>query len=81
MRKYEIPVIDLHGCSADQVFDLLDRFIRTQKNQERICIIVGKGKGVIKEKTLEYLKQIHYSWKYEVARGVENKGALIVDLY
>lgn len=74
-------MIDLHGCSADQVFDLLDRFIRAHKNQERIRIIVGKGKGVIREKTLEYLEQTHYSWKYETIRGVENKGALIVDLY
>ena len=81
MKKPNLPVFDLHGCSADQVFDLLDRFIRAQKNQERVCIIVGKGKGVIQEKTLEYLAQTHYSWKWKRIRGVENRGALIVDLF
>ena len=75
-----IPVIDLHGRVEDEVFDLLDRFIRHNKNQKKIKIITGKGQGVIQKKTLEYLKMAHCTWKYENAIGVANKGAILVDI-
>ena len=81
MNPDKIPNIDLHGCTEDEVFDLLDRFIRKYKDQEQVTVIVGKGKGVIKNKVLEYLKKGHYPWDYEKFRGIINKGALIVDLY
>ncbi len=81
MRQKKIPSIDFHGRTDDEVFDLLDCFIRKNKDQNRIVVIVGKGKGIIKNKVLEYLKMAHYSWSYERNRGISNKGALIVDLY
>ena len=81
MGKSKIPCLDLHGQTEDKVFDLLDQFIRKHQHYEQIMFIVGKGKGIIKQKTLEYLKMAHYPWQYEKVRGSTNKGALIVDLY
>lgn len=81
MSPNKIPSIDLHGCTTDEVVDLLDRFIRKYENQEQIVVIVGKGKGVIKNKVLEYLKMGHYPWDYEKFQGLINEGALVVDLY
>ena len=75
-----IPKLDLHGKSEDELFDLLDYFIRKNKDQEEVLIIVGKGKGVIKSKTLKYLTMADYSWRYEKVKGIDNEGALVVDL-
>jgi len=80
MKRKIYPVIDLHGRTVDEVFDLLDSFIRKNQRQERIMVIVGKGRGIIKKKVLEYLKMAHYSWVYERSGGVSNPGALLVDL-
>ena len=76
-----IPQLDLHGESKEEIFDLLDRFLRENKDQEQVLVIVGKGKGVIKKKVLEYLKLVQYPWRNERVNGFENKGALIIDLY
>ena len=78
MRK--IPSIDLHGKTQEEVFDLLDSFLRKNANQALVLIIVGKGKGLVKKKTLEYLKQARYSWKYEKVKGFINEGALLVEM-
>ena len=80
MGSNKIPSFDLHGKQEDEVFDLLDRFIREQGDKEQVLLIVGKGKGVIKQKTIEYLKLTRYSWRYEKVRGIVNLGALLVDL-
>ena len=76
-----IPQLDLHGKSEEEVCEVLDRFFRDHENQEQVLVIVGKGRGVIKKKALEYLASIKYGWNYEKVRGVENTGALVVDLY
>lgn len=81
MSRKKIPKIDLHGCPLDEVFDLLDQFIRKHSQREQILVIVGKGQGVIKQKVLEYLKMAHYSWTYEKISGIANEGALVVDMY
>jgi len=75
-----IPQLDLHGKTEEEIFDLLDCFIRENSTKEEVLVIVGKGKGIIKNKVLEYLKLIGYSWTYEKVRGVENQGALMIDL-
>lgn len=80
MKKNKDPSIDLHGCTADEVFDLLDRFIRKHQEQEQVIVIVGKGKGIVRKKVLEYLEIAHYSWAYEKNMGIINQGALVVDL-
>ena len=81
MRKSKIPRLDLHGQTEDKVFDLLDQFIRKHQKHEQLMLIVGKGKGIVKKKAIEYLKMTHYPWQYEKIRGITNEGALIIDLY
>ena len=80
MPSKKRPTLDLHGCTTDEVFNLLDKFIRENNKHPELCVIVGKGKGLIKEKAISYLKGAHYPWRYEKMRGIENTGALIVDL-
>ena len=81
MNSKKIPSLDLHGKQEDEVFDLLDPFIRENRDKEQVLLIVGKGKGIVKRKVEEYLKMAHYSWSYEKVRGVVNTGALLIDLY
>ena len=82
MKKKNIPSLDLHGHDSDKIFDILDQFIRQHKKEEQILIIFGKGKGILRNKVLEYLKITHYSWIDDVTNaGFSNKGALIVDLH
>ena len=80
MRRDKIPKLDLHGRSADEIFNLLDQFLRQNKTKEQVLIVVGKGRGIVKQKSLEYLRKAGYSWRDEKVRGMPNKGALIVDL-
>ena len=80
MRHSQAPAIDLHGRTEDEIFDLLDQFIRKHQNQEQVIVIVGKGRGIVRKKVLEYLEMAHYSWSYETVRGIFNEGALIVNL-
>ena len=81
MNSKKIPTFDLHGKQEDEVFDLLDQFIREHRDKEQILLIVGKGRGVVKKKAIEYLSLAHYTWSYEKFRGIVNPGALLVDLY
>lgn len=76
-----IPQLDLHGAVEEEVFDLLDRFLRDHRDQEQALIIVGRGKGIIKKKVIEYLELTAYPWSYERVKGLENTGALVIDLY
>ena len=80
MLKKNIPSLDLHGCTKDEVFNLLDRFIVRYSHHDELRVIVGRGRGIVRQKAIEYLKGAHYPWRYERAQGVENTGALIVDL-
>ena len=81
VNPHTIPSLDFHGKQEDEVFDLLDRFIREHTGKEQVLLIVGKGRGIVKGKVIEYLKLAHYSWSYEKNRGILNPGALLVDLY
>ena len=80
MASKKIPTLDLHGCTTDEVFNLMDQFITDNNHHPELLVIVGKGQGLLKQKTIEYLKGGHYPWRYEKVYGFENKGALIVDL-
>lgn len=76
------PSLDLHGRSKDEVFDLLDAFLREHESREQVLVIVGIGRGLIKKEALKYLEQIGLSWRHERdIRGLENPGALVIDLY
>lgn len=74
------PVLDLHGRTEDEIFDLLDPFIRKHRHEKQVLIIPGRGRGIVKNKVLEYLKKGGYSWTYEKTKGLLNEGALIVGL-
>ncbi len=54
----QIPSLDLHGSVVDEVFDLMDRFLRREEanGSDRVRIIHGKGTGKVKEKALEYCR-------------------------
>ena len=78
MKKYK--TLDLHGLSEEEIFDRLDYFIRQHSKEEEILIIVGKGRGVLKKKAVEYLKLCGYKWRDSRDHGRTNKGALIVEL-
>lgn len=76
-----IPQLNLHGRTEEDAFDLLDCFIRENKNEEQVLVITGIGRGVIQKKVLKYLKLTGFSWSYQKVRGFENRGALVIDLY
>ena len=42
MNSKKIPELDLHGKQEDEIFDLLDRFIREHANREAGLIDSGK---------------------------------------
>ena len=73
--------MDLHGKTQDELFDILDPFLRKHENQPYVLLIVGKGKGLLKKKTVEYLKKVGYSWEYEKKGALVNKGALVVEMF
>ena len=74
------PTLDLHGKTREEVFPLLDSFIMKNQNAETVLVIVGKGRGLVRQKTIEWLKSAQYPYRYEITQGVENPGALVVDL-
>lgn len=78
MKRYK--TLDLHGLKDEEVFNRLDRFIRQHSEEEEVALIVGKGRGVIKRKAVEYLEMCHYKWRYSRDHGRENRGSLIVEL-
>ena len=81
MPARKMPTLDLHGRTGDEVFGLLDQFITKHKRCKELRVIVGRGRGIVKQRAVEYLKGAHYPWRHERAHsGVENPGALILDL-
>ena len=74
------PCLDLHGFITDDIFDKIDQFIMQNKDKEEVCVIVGKGRGLVKQKVIEYLELGEYPWSYEKNYGQVNDGALVIDL-
>jgi dsDNA-specific endonuclease/ATPase MutS2 len=58
-----IPTLDLHGVVVDDVFDLMDRFLRREEanGTDRVRILHGRGTGKIREKALEYCRLAGHS--------------------
>lgn len=76
-----MPKLDLHGYKSDEVYDAIDLFLRKNAHKARVNIIPGKGSGIVKKLTLEYLKQAGYPWEYEaLSNGNKNTGSLIIFL-
>ncbi len=81
LLRDNIPKLDCHGVLEDKIFDVLDRFIRNNVTKEEIEVVVGKGKGIIKKRVIEYLKIAGYSWRYSrSSTGAINEGAIIVEI-
>jgi dsDNA-specific endonuclease/ATPase MutS2 len=75
-KSKNLPTLDLHGYVVDDVFDALDRFLRTaeERGHPWVRIITGKGTGKVRAKTLEYLKLAHYKPQPEP----HNEGSFVV---
>lgn len=81
--KSTVRVIDLHGRTQDEIFDLVDRFLlnEIQKSSQKVKIMTGKGKGIVQKQVIDYLKKSGYHWNYErLDNGKANEGVLIVYL-
>jgi DNA-nicking Smr family endonuclease len=81
--KAAVRMIDLHGRTQDEIFDLVDRFLLNEikKNSQQIKIMTGKGKGIVQKQVIDYLKKAGYHWNYErLDNGKANEGVLIVYL-
>jgi len=70
--KDKIKTLDLHGFKQDEVFSAVDSFLLKNQQQKRVRIIPGKGKGLVKQKVIDYLRQAHYPYE------MENEGSLLV---
>lgn len=78
-RKNQVPVLDLHGQTSNQVFGLIEDFLRKYRHLPKIKIMTGKGAGVLQNKTQEYLEMGGYPWVYEKLRdGRVNTGVLLI---
>ena len=78
--KNTTPTLDLHGFTTDRVFDVLDQFLTKNSHHSELMVIVGKGRGLIQKKVVEYLKLGRYPWRYEKIHGKTNEGSLLIDL-
>ena len=81
MSKKNRPTLDLHGKTTEEVFPLLEGFIAKNQQAEEVLLIVGKGRGLVRQQAIKWLKGAGYPYRYEKAGGVDNIGALIIDLY
>ncbi len=54
----QIPTLDLHGVVVDDVFDLMDRFLRREEANGSDCVRIlhGRGTGKVRAKALEYCR-------------------------
>ncbi len=78
-KNKKAPLLDLHGLSIDQVYDAIDRFLRKHQNTKTVHIMTGKGKGLVKKETEQYLKQAGYPFKpLRLENGKINPGVLVV---
>lgn len=78
-KKNQLPTLDLHGYQKDQIYDSVDKFIMKYHSTPRICIIPGKGSGIVKAELIKYLKHGGYPWAYEkLENGKINEGSIIV---
>ncbi len=79
----QIPALDLHGAVVDDVFDLMDRFLRREEGNgsDRVRIIHGKGTGKVKEKALEYCKLSGHVPQVDTGEGIySNPGSFLLYL-
>ena len=77
--KTKLPTLDLHGYREDEVFDAIEGFLSKHTNADRVRIMTGKGKGVVKAEAQRYLKLAKYHFSSEKnEKGVVNDGVILV---
>jgi dsDNA-specific endonuclease/ATPase MutS2 len=82
-RSSSYPTLDLHGAVVDEVFDLLDRFLRREEGRgsTAVRIIHGIGTGKVREKALEYCRMTGHKPKPDQAGGGRaNPGSFLLFL-
>jgi dsDNA-specific endonuclease/ATPase MutS2 len=78
-----LPTLDLHGKKTDEVFDLMDAFLRREerKGASGVRILHGIGTGKVKEKALEYCRLSGHEPKPDRDQaGRQNPGAFLLYL-
>lgn len=77
---YRLPHIDIHGETSATCIAVISSFIKDNLHlkSKNIIIIHGKGSGVLKKATHEYLKKHKHVKKYYID-GM-NDGQTIVEL-
>ncbi len=75
-----LPSIDLHGETGDAAVWLLDSFltVNIKMHKEKVAVIHGKGKGIVKKRVHEFLAKDKRILKYYVYGS--NDGLTIVEL-
>ena len=79
----QVPSLDLHGAVVDEVFDLMDRFLRSAEaaGHDRVRIIHGKGTGKVREKALEYCRLAGHEPQKDTGEGIySNPGSFLLYL-
>lgn len=80
-KKSRVPILDLHGCTKDQVFIKIEDFLRKHRHLPKIKIMTGKGSGVIQQTTKKYMELGSYPWEYvQLPNGNKNTGVLLIFL-
>ncbi|MGE3262656.1 MAG: Smr/MutS family protein [Bacteriovoracia bacterium] len=78
-----LPTLDLHGATTDQVFDRIDQFLRREESKGTSCVRIlhGKGSGKVQEKAREYCRIAQHQPKPDVdPQGRANPGAFLLYL-
>lgn len=76
-------VLDLHGRTSHEIFDLVDRFLlnEVRKGLPQTKIMTGKGTGLVQKEVIRYLKKAGYHWSFEKSGdGRPNEGVLVIYL-
>ncbi len=74
-------LLDLHGCRVEDVWPLIDRFLRDAEKLglKQGRIMTGKGTGKVREATLQALKLAGFPHKAEKLKdGRVNEGVWVI---
>ena len=78
-KPAKTPILDLHAYKEDDVYDAVDRFLLKHQSSKLVHIMTGKGKGIVKKKVTQYLKQAGYPAKpLRMDGGKVNEGVLVI---
>jgi dsDNA-specific endonuclease/ATPase MutS2 len=75
--------LDLHGVTVDEVFDLMDGFLRREEGRgaTTVRILHGIGTGKVKAKALEYCRLTgHQPQPDRGGNGKANPGSFLLYL-